>query len=179
MNKQHESLHNEILVLRSQQKQVDAFEELVKCWQKRLWRHAFQITRDENASWDIVQDTWAKVIKSLGKLEDPAAFPGWVIRITNNLAIDWIRKEMRRRKAHELYEKSIHDKNLQHNSTFDIIQEAMNKLCPSEHTILSFFYIEGFSLDEISTTLGIPMGTAKSRLHYARKKLKNFLEGKL
>ncbi len=179
MNNRYENLHDEILVLRSQQKQVEAFEELVKRWQKRLWRHAFQITRDENASWDIVQNTWMRVIKSLARLEDPAAFPGWVLRIVNNLAIDWIRKEIKRRKTHELYAQSVHDKDLQHNSTFDTVQEAMCKLHPAEHTILGFFYIEGFNLDEIATVLCIPKGTAKSRLHYARKKLKNLLEEKL
>jgi RNA polymerase sigma-70 factor (ECF subfamily) len=177
MNKTRESLKDEILVLRAQQGQREAFEELVRRWQKRLWLRAFRVTKDETASWDIVQDTWQKVIRSFSRLDNPAAFPGWLLRITNNLAIDWIRKEVRRRDAHESYARSSDNNVASHGSAFESIQAALARLPSADSEILTLFYLNELSLSEIAQILDIPTGTVKSRLHYARAKMKEIMEG--
>lgn len=176
MNKSITALEDEILVLRSQQGQNDAFEELVGRWQKRLWLRAFRVTKNETASWDIVQNTWQRVVRSLSRLENPAAFPGWILRITNNLAVDWIRREIRQRSAQESYVESAHDINTPRNSSPDLIRQALARLKPDDCEVLTLFYLDELGLSDIAAILGIPEGTAKSRLHYARTRLKTLLE---
>lgn len=163
-------------MLRTQQGCREAFEELVQRWQKRLWFRAFRVTKDEAASWDIVQETWQRVIRSLSRLDDPAAFPGWLLRITHNLAIDWIRKDMRRRDAHASYVRTANDADKPTGSASEGIQAALARVSSADSEILTLFYLDEFSLNEIAHMLGIPIGTAKSRLYYARARLKTILE---
>jgi RNA polymerase sigma-70 factor, ECF subfamily len=176
MNTRQESLKDEILVLRTQQGSREAFEELVQRWQKRLWFRVLRITKDETASWDIVQETWQRVIRSLPRLDDPGAFPGWVIRISQNLAIDWIRKDMRRRDAHASYAQNANDAGSSSGAVFERIQDALAQVSSTDSEILTLFYLDELSLNDIADMLGIPVGTAKSRLHYARARLKAILE---
>jgi RNA polymerase sigma-70 factor (ECF subfamily) len=176
MNTRQESLKDEILVLRTQQGSREAFEELVQRWQKRLWFRVLRITRDEAASWDIVQETWQRVIRSLPQLDDPAAFPGWLLRITQNLAIDWIRQDMRRRDAHASYAQSAQHTDAQPKSGFEGLRAALAQLSSADSEILTLFYLDELSLNDIADMLGIPVGTAKSRLHYARARLRAILE---
>lgn len=177
MRESTESLHDEILVLRSQQGQSDAFEELVRRWQKRLWARAFRVTRDAEASWDIVQDTWRKTIQALPKLEMPAAFPGWVLRMTNNLCIDWIRREVRRREIHESFAETI-PKSVSDDAPWLLsdVHVALSRLERDDCQIITLYYFDEMAVGEIADLLDIPAGTVKSRLHYAREKLKHFLE---
>lgn len=177
MRESTESLHDEILVLRSQQGQADAFEELVRRWQKRLWARAFRVTRDEAASWDIVQDTWRKAIQALPKLETPAAFPGWILRMTNNLCIDWIRREVRRREIHEAFGETIPESFSDETPwRLSDVHVALSRLERDDCQIITLYYFDELVVGEIAGLLDIPAGTVKSRLHYAREKLKHILE---
>ncbi len=171
-----ETIRDEILVLQSKQGCADAFGKLVDRWQKRLWFCAFRITQNEAASWDIVQDTWAKAMNSLSRLDDSAAFPGWILRITNNLAIDWVRREIRQREAQESYTRFAEQTTDATHLTLEAVRFALTRLSGTDAEILTLFYFAGFKLAEISGLLGIPEGTAKSRLHYARAKIKTVLE---
>ena len=94
---------DESLVLRCQEGDAAAFDELVGRWQERLWRHAWRLTGNRDAAWDAIQDTWITVCRDILGLKDAVAFPAWVYRITSNRCHDWIRKERRRRRADEAY----------------------------------------------------------------------------
>ena len=80
-----ERITNELLVLRCQEGDVAAFEQLVERWQERLWRHAWRLTGDENAAWDALQEAWIGISRGLRRLAEPAAFPGWAYqRLSEN-----------------------------------------------------------------------------------------------
>jgi len=177
MSESAESLRDEILVLRAQQGLADAFEELVRRWQKRLWARAFRVTRDEAASWDIVQDTWRKTIQALPRLETPAAFPGWVLRMTNNLCIDWIRREVKRRELHASFAETVPESYSDEAARrVRDVHAALSLLERADCQIITLYYFDELSVGEISDLLDIPAGTVKSRLHYAREKLRHVLE---
>ena len=91
------NIENQILVLDAQDGDSKAMEQLIKRWQKRFWEHAFRLTGQREAAWDITQQTWLGIIKGLRKLHDPANFKEWAYRITTNKSIDWIRKNKRLR----------------------------------------------------------------------------------
>jgi RNA polymerase sigma-70 factor (ECF subfamily) len=144
-------------------------EKLVSRWQKRLWQHAFRLTDDAQAAWDITQQSWLGIIKGLRKLHDPANFKAWVYGITTNKSIDWIRK------TKTVKHISIEDikEEQQHNEKKDTgVKELLEKLEAGKKAVLSLYYFEQLSVSEISDALNIPKGTVKSRLHNARKELK-------
>jgi RNA polymerase sigma-70 factor, ECF subfamily len=170
-------LTNELLVLRCQEGDVVAFEQLVECWQERLWRHAWRLTGDENAAWDAIQETWIGISRGLRRLDDPAAFPGWAYQIVSHKCRDWLRRQQRQRQLAELYMAEAQEESRgPAREQNDSLEEALSQLSGSDRAILSLRYEDSFGTAEIAAILGVPEGTVKSRLFHARKRLKQFLE---
>jgi len=164
-----EQLVDEILVMDCQSGSVKALEILVSRWQKRLWHYAYNLTGDTEAAWDITQDSWLGIIKGLRKLHDPANFKAWAYRITTNKSIDWIRKSKKAVKQISIEE--IEEQQTSQNKDTGV-KELLDKLDMRKQVVLSLYYFEQLSVPEISVALKIPKGTVKSRLHSARKELK-------
>ena len=172
MTGQCSNIEDELLVMDAQDGDAKAMDRLVGRWQKRLWQHAFRLTGDNQAAWDVTQQTWLGIIKGLRKLHDPANFKAWAYIITTNKSIDWIRKS---EAARQISFEEI--QNHQHRATQDIgLRELLEKLDFRKRAVLSLYYFEQLSVSETSTVLNIPQGTVRSRLHSARKELKELWE---
>ncbi len=168
MKEERSSVEDQLLVMDDQDGDAKAMEKLVSRWQKRLWRHAFRMTADNQAAWDITQQSWLGIIKGLRKLHDPANFKAWAYKITTNKSIDWIKKR-KATKQIRLEESQVHQQQEQK----DIgLRELLEKLDMKKKVVLCLHYFEQLSISEISIALKIPKGTVKSRLHKAREELK-------
>ena len=169
MDRPVEQLVDEILVMDCQSGSVKALEILVSRWQKRLWHYAYRLVGDTEAAWDITQDSWLGIIKGLRKLHDPANFKAWAYRITTNKSIDWIRKS---KAVKQISIEELQDHQHEEEEKDTGVKELMVKLDVRKQVVLSLYYFEQLSVPEISAALKIPKGTVKSRLHSARKELK-------
>jgi RNA polymerase sigma-70 factor (ECF subfamily) len=176
---QQDRLNDELLVLRCQDGDAEAFELLVGRWQRRLWRHAWRLTGDESAAWDVLQEAWIGISRGISRLADAGAFPAWAYQIVSNKCRDLVRRDRRRREATEIYsewmqreEQEAATAGLQHDS----LKEALEQLSGPDRAVLSLRYEEQFGTAEIACILGIPEGTVKSRLFYARQRLRTYLE---
>lgn len=176
---QQDRLNDELLVLRCQEGDTEAFELLVGRWQRRLWRHAWRLTGDESAAWDAIQEAWIGISRGISRLVDAGAFPAWAYQIVSNKCRDSVRCERRQREATETYSERMQrleqeDANAeeQHGN----LKEAMEQLSGPDRALLSLRYEENFDTAEIACILGIPEGTVKSRLFYARQRLRRYLE---
>lgn len=176
---QQERLNDELLVLRCQEGDAEAFELLVGRWQRRLWRHAWRLTGDESAAWDAVQETWIGISRGVARLADAAAFPAWAYQIVSNKCRDLVRRERRRREVTETYSEWMQREEPEaaiaeeQNSS---LKEAIKQLSGPDRAVLSLRYEEDFDTAEIACILGVPKGTVKSRLFYARQRLRKYLE---
>lgn len=169
--KSSEHIIDELLVLRSQDGDRQAFEELVARWQERLWRHARLLTGDQDAAWDALQETWLAIVKGLKRLNDPAAFPKWAYKIVNDRCVDWIRRQQRQRKFEDQPPEDHRPDDLQGS-----LRLAMEHLPVEQRALISLHYAEGYGMAEIAEILGIPEGTVKSRLFAAREQLRKLME---
>jgi RNA polymerase sigma-70 factor, ECF subfamily len=169
MSRESEALMDEVLVLDCQSGGLGALEALVERWQKRLWRHAYCLTGDAEAAWDVTQETWLGIMCGIGRLEDPARFPDWAFRIVTHKAGDWLRqrKKTRQPSEEELKDRQGDDGSQRRETAIDLFSLLL-KLPPEQRSVLSLYYVEGFGIAEVATSLGIPEGTVKSRLHTAR-----------
>jgi RNA polymerase sigma-70 factor (ECF subfamily) len=174
-----DQLDDELLVLRCQQGDAEAFTSLVGRWQQRLWRHAWRLIGNESVAWDVIQETWIGISRGITRLVDAAAFPAWAYQIVSNKCRDSIRRDRRRREAAETYAQRVQQGELgaaiadeQHSN----LQEAMAHLSGPDRAVLALRYEENFDTAKIASILGIPEGTVKSRLFYARGRLRNYLE---
>lgn len=83
-----QAIYYELLVLRCQQGQKEAFEELVRNWEKRLFFYVRRLVDDEQDAWQMLQQTWVKVLRGIKKLRQPRKLPAWLYGIAHNTAID-------------------------------------------------------------------------------------------
>ena len=172
MDRSVEQLVDEILVMDAQDGKAKAMEILVSRWQKRLWKYAYRLTGNSEGAWDVTQETWLGIIKGLRKLNDPANFKAWAYRITTNKSADWIKKD---KNAKQISTEEI--KNHQHKEKKDAgVKELLQKLDMKKRAVISLYYFEELSVPDISVALNIPKGTVKSRLHKARKELKELYQ---
>ncbi len=179
MAKTPEQIYDELLVLRCQGGDPRAFEELVTRWQMRIWRHAYHMIGQEDAAWDVVQNTWVGIIKRISRLRDVASFPRWAFRIASNKCADWVRREQERRRGPEApAQEREHrvEEGLRRNVAYENLTAALELLPAQQRALLSLRHVEGFGTAEIAEVLGIPEGTVKPRLHNAREQLRELME---
>ncbi len=175
--------YDELLVLRSQDGDAGAMDELVDRWQGRLFRHACRLTASPDSARDAVQEAWIAIVRGLRKLDDPARFGPWAYRILSNKCVDWIRRQSRTRKLdqHLVEQQRPEDVMVEQKPELDearqTLVEALRALPPAQQGLLALFYQDGFGVSEIAEILEVPVGTVKSRLFNARNALKRALEG--
>ena len=176
-----DDIYDQWLVLRLQDGDHQALAELVDRWQPRLYRQAMRLVEQAGEAEEVVQVAWLAILRGIGQLRDPACFRRWAYRIVTNKSADWIRaRQQRRLMAGKLTEEPAErprEEDLQ--DDIAMLQQSLRQLPGRQRVILSLFYLEGMSLEEVAHVLSLPVGTVKSRLHYARRILKQVLERKL
>jgi RNA polymerase sigma-70 factor (ECF subfamily) len=172
-----EQIADEILVMDAQSGRHEAFDMLISRWQKRLWEHAYSLTRRPEAAWDITQESWLNIVRGLGRLQDPAKFRSWAYRIVSNKAHDWIGRNGRGTSPEDEPEDlpAAPTEQEQRETTSDV-HDILRRLPGRSQVVLKLYYLEGFGLAEISQILGTPEGTVKSRLYAARIEFRKYWE---
>lgn len=167
----------ELLVGQARSGDRVAFSRLVSLWHSRLLRHAYRLLNDDEQAQDAVQDSWADIIKGLKGLYDDAAFPAWAYRIVTRRALQVIRKAVKNRsllaaaRVEPLYQHvSADDQDYQADRR--ALACAIAQLPGEQKAAIALYYLEDLSISEISVALDIPVGTVKTRLMHARKKLR-------
>ncbi len=176
-NKQE--IYYELLVLRCKRGQKQAFEELVRSWEKRLFYYIRKLIDNEQDAWQILQDTWLKVLQKIKTLKEPKKLPVWLYSIARNTAMDHLRrrysKEVLFEDAKQLDEVQDHDENLEFENA-EQVHYALAKISLHHKEILTLFFLQDLSVDDIAEVIKIPAGTVKSRLYHAKKCLKAVLQ---
>jgi RNA polymerase sigma-70 factor (ECF subfamily) len=176
------------LVQRVRAGEKDAFRALVVRYQRKVYAVALGIVKDPDLAWDVAQEAFVRVHRSLGAFKGDSAFSTWLFRITTHLAIDAVRKERTSRKddVDEVQESDLEGggegilatrlgtdprHNVLRRELAEKIQEALATLPEKHRTILVLREVEGLSYEELAERLGIHKGTVMSRLFHARKKM--------
>ncbi len=176
------------LIRRCQDGDVAAFEPLVEKYRQRVWRLAYQILRDREEAWDCAQEAFVRAFSSLSSFRGQSAFYTWLFRITVNVATDRHRSRGARTRAFggepvsdEEWERTAADAEegpddaALRSEERERIERALDSLPPKARTIIILSDIEGLSYREIAAVLNCPMGTVMSRLHNARRRLRERL----
>ena len=155
------------LVERAKRGDHDAFEALAGPLVSRLDAAARLILRDQELAHDAVQDGFIRAWRNLPALRDPDRFDAWLRRLVVNSCLDITRR--RRRRAIEVELSPLDSAAGADIATLiadrDRLDGALRHLEPEWRAIVVLHYFLGMPLPEIAATLGIPLGTAKSRLH--------------
>jgi RNA polymerase sigma-70 factor (ECF subfamily) len=179
------------LVERCRNGDVAAFEPLVEKYRQRVWRLAYNVLRDREEAWDVAQDAFIKAFQALPSFRGQSAFYTWLFRIVMNVATDRARARAARGRAfgteavpEEEWDRVMVEQSPDAPAPDDAaagsqerarIMRALDTLPANHKQIIVLSDLEGLSYKEIAEVLSIPMGTVMSRLHNARKKLKDAL----
>jgi len=175
-------------VRRVQAGETEAFEVLVEKYKRKTFRLAYSVLRDQEEALDVAQEAFVKAFRSLPKFKGDSAFYTWLFRITMNLALDRRRQRATRTKSMggedvppEEWERTAvatdpgPDVEAAGAERRARIARALGSLSEHHRSIIILSDIEGLSYREIAEVLAIPMGTVMSRLHNARKRLRDAL----
>lgn len=180
------------LIEKSKKGDIDAFEELIKLYEKKIYNIAFRMTNDREDACDIAQEVCIKIYKSINTFKGNSSFGTWVYRITSNVCIDIMRKRNNIISINatnddgEEYELPIEDKGrlpeeiVESKETVELIKGYIKELAPDQRIVIILRDIQGYSYEEISRILDVNVGTVKSRLNRARNFIKEkFKKGNL
>lgn len=165
------------------------WESIVQQHSGRVYRLAYHLTGNQHDAEDLTQDVFVRVFNSLSQYK-PGTFEGWLHRITTNLFLDRMRRKKRIRfdfmadddatvATSDSFDR--HERSGQPEDAFDMsnlgddIIAALGDLPPEYRAAVVLSDIEGLSYEEIAATLGIKMGTVRSRLSRARARLRESL----
>ena len=159
-----------------------AWDTLFRRYQLPLYVYVFELVHDEQASLDIVQETFISVVRNIGGLRDNGKFGSWLFGIAHQKCIQRWRKESREETLREeLAETPVESELAPDDLLIREEQEAefmelLNQLPLPQRSVLLLRFVEDFSLEEISRITGAQVGTVKSRLHYAKRALRKLWE---
>ncbi len=172
-----DKLIEQVLILRCQIGDKDAFAELIERYQAPLRYFISRLSANPETAEDIFQDTWLTVIRRIHSLKKTDAFSTWLYRIARNKVYQQFR---RKRKLFELNE-NIAVPNDTENEVFSTedaakIHRCLKELLPEYREVLMLRFLEQMSYEQISQVINCSLGTVKSRIHYAKLALKKEME---
>jgi RNA polymerase sigma factor (sigma-70 family) len=160
-----------------------SWEDVVRTHSVRVYRLAYRLTGNPHDAEDLTQEVFVRVFRSLSSYT-PGTFEGWLHRITTNLFLDMARRRQRIRfeglgqdvegrlqGGDPTPAQAFDDRHLDSD-----IQAALKDLPPEYRAAVVLCDIEGLSYEEIAATLGVKLGTVRSRIHRGRAQLRTALE---
>ncbi|WP_347350609.1 RNA polymerase sigma factor SigE [Intrasporangium sp.] len=159
-----------------------SWAEIVEQHSARVYRLSYRLTGNPHDAEDLTHDVFLRVFRSLNTYE-PGTFEGWLHRITTNLFLDRMRRKQRIRfdalpedAAGRIASREKGPEQTFDDTRFDDdVQRALDALSPEFRAAVVLCDIEGLSYEEISATLGVKLGTVRSRIHRGRAQLREAL----
>lgn len=157
---------------------------MIRRFERRLLYYVRRLVDDERDAWDVLQQTWLAAYQGLGRLDDPRALRTWLYRIAHHQAVS----HHRRRRAGTAQSAAADPSDLgdvPDDSSDDRtwaaeaaeqVHAGLSALSIPHREVLTLHFLEDLSVEETATVLGVPPGTVKSRLYYAKRALRDVLE---
>ena len=177
------SLSDEELVDLVCKKDQELYQEVVNRYQDKLMRYANFLVGDENKAADVVQEAFIKAFVNLKSFNTKKKFSSWIYRIVHNESINYLKKHKKEisLEDNDWIKKTIKSKhNVEKDFTkkeiTNMIKLSFKKIPLKYSEVLTLFYLEEKSYEEISDVLRMPTGTVGTRINRGKKQLKAIFE---
>lgn len=170
-----EQKYADILICRTGQGDMAAFEELYSQLSRKVYAFVMTIVKNPASAEDIMQDTFVRVYNAAADFKGSGCGVSWIMRIARNLAYNTLaRKQTDSEEKIDAEKASDSTENNVLNRV--VIQQAMQSLDDNERQIITLHAVVGMKLHEIAQIMEQPLGTIKWRHSSALKKLRNILD---
>ena len=163
--------------------EAGAWDTLFRRYQLPLYVYVFELVHEEQASLDIVQETFISAVQHIGTLREDGNFGSWLFGIAHQKCIQRWRRAGREREAREELAADgpefafAPDELLIREEQKEEFMRLLDQLPLPQRSALLLRWIEEFSLEDIARITGVGVGTVKSRLHYAKRALRKLVKG--
>ena len=176
---ERKAIYYELLVLRCCRGQKDALDELVRSWERPLLYYIRRLVESEQEAWGVLQETWITVLRGIRRLREPRKLPIWLYSIARQTALGHLRARYSEQTVFEKagYISLIRD--CDQDLAFDNAEQVhygLDQISLPHRDVLTLFFLQDLSVEDIAQVLHVPTGTVKSRLYYAKRALKEVLE---
>jgi RNA polymerase sigma-70 factor (ECF subfamily) len=171
------------LIRRLQRGDLAALGELYELFKDNVYRTALAITRDEHAAEDILQECFVRLYHYAASIDTERPLKPWLYRVAVNLSYDWFSRKPMLQPLDDVLEwlsglSSVFpapDRKTEERELHRMVRDVVAELPMSHQAVVVLFYQENLSLEEVAEVVDLPVGTVKSRLHHARKRLRDAL----
>ena len=141
--------------------------------------YAASLTGNPDSALDVLQEVWIKAFRGIRKLKDPGSLRSWLYSITHGIAVDRVRRNISREKAEEVQLEDFQETEEPSFAEDDAaaIHQALSEIGFKHREVLVLHFLEDLSMAEIAKVVGCSEGTVKSRIHYAKRAMKEILSG--
>jgi RNA polymerase sigma-70 factor (ECF subfamily) len=174
-----EIIRCEFLLVGFQRGEPSAMAELVLMFERPLVYYLRRLVGSEADAWDLLQETWLQVYRHMGSIRDRRAFPAYLYRTARNAALMYLRKRRADAALLAAVDPPVEEEGADialRAEDAEVVHRGLDSLSPPHREVLTLFFLQDLSLDDIATVLEVPLGTVKSRLHYAKRALREKLE---
>jgi RNA polymerase sigma-70 factor (ECF subfamily) len=172
-----EDVYRSILVVRCQAGDSAAFQELVELYQPRLRYFLASMIGEDHAADDVAQEVWFEVYRTVARLAEPRAFPAWLYRIARHRALRELRRARQPLSSLEGVELAAEDADEEFAAEdAERVHAALKQLAAEQREVLLLRFFEGMAYEAIAQVIGCPLGTVRSRIHYAKCALRRLIE---
>ncbi len=151
---------------------LDAFEELIRRLQRRVYGFAFQHLRDADEAHDLAQEIFVKLYRNLGRFDPERPFEPWFWKLAANTTINYRRKRI---PLPAEQPNDAADPDAKFPAHDPALVQALAQLDPAYRMPILLHYYADLSLEQVGITLNLTIPAIKSRLHRARAQLRNHL----
>ncbi len=174
------------LVLQSQKGDVQAFEQLVERYHRKIYGLTYNMTSNREDAEDLTQDVFVKAFEALPRFKGKSSFYTWIYRIAVNKTINYRKKRNRKRALsldqfdqeiktddvyHDLTSKGSPLRNLSLSELQIKLNEALQSLSENHRIVVVMHDMQGIPHEKIAKVVGASVGTVRSRLFYARRQM--------
>jgi RNA polymerase sigma-70 factor (ECF subfamily) len=165
---------DELLVVRCQLGEPDAFDALIARWHAPLRHYVRRMIRRDDEAQDLLQDVWLRVFRGIARLRDGSRLRGWLFGIARRALMDRLRREYAAPPIDDVQPGDLAAEldDLDNEADLVALEQALDALPALERDVLTLFYLRDLSLAELAEAASVPVGTVKSRLFRARRLLR-------
>jgi RNA polymerase sigma factor (sigma-70 family) len=170
------SLEHELLAISCQLGEPAAFDELVERWHTPLWSYIRRMADRDELAEELLQETWLRALRAIMKLREPRSLVPWLFGIAHRVLMDHLRQKYKQSPISDaMLDSHAQPTEIDNRDDIEQILREVEKLPLEQRELVTLYYLEELTVDEVASVLGIPPGTVKSRLHHVRHSLKRTL----
>ena len=177
-----ETVRQELLIVRCQLGEREAFDELAERWHLPIWRYVRRLMGSDDEAEEVTQEVWLRILRGILALQEPERLPAWIFTIARRTVMDRLRVRYAQAPLVPIEEEPSARLGTEEPDLGwmdeEVLERALLELSPMEREVLVLFHLRELTLREVAEVLGVPSGTVKSRLSRARLALEQRLREK-